>query len=178
MSVTQHGDCTGLHGAVNAKAACGWSTFSCIYLTLPCPLASYSCPLPTTIAAHITTATLVFPLWVHLPAEKGSCCCNLTPWSTPMGILVFPVPSIFSMKFLCLTAFHEVEERRRGEKTERRINRQIQLRPLQNIMDVEKRNEKLKKIQREKGKMALNLLLTVVVSNIFTLRERWDTQCF
>lgn len=89
-----------------------------------------------------------------------------------MGILVFPVPSIFSMKFLCLTAFHEVEERRRGEKTERRINRQIQLRPLQNIMDVEKRNEKLKKIQREKGKMALNLLLTVVVSNIFTLRER------
>lgn len=76
------------------------------------------------------------------------------------------------MKFLCLTAFHEVEERRRGEKTERRINRQIQLRPLQNIMDVEKRNEKLKKIQREKGKMALNLLLTVVVSNIFTLRER------
>lgn len=116
VSVTQHRDCTSLHGAVKSKAECGWSSSSCIYLTLPCPLASYSCPLPTTTAAHITTATLVFPLWVHLPAEKGSCCCNPTPWSTPMGILVFPVPSIFSMKFLCLTAFHEVEQRRGGER--------------------------------------------------------------
>lgn len=110
----QHTDCIALHRAVNAKAESGWSTSCCIYLTLPCPLASYSCPLPTTTAAHITTATLVFPLWVHLPAEKGSCRCNPTPWSTPMGILVFPVPSIFSMKFLCLTAFHKVEQRRGG----------------------------------------------------------------
>lgn len=45
--------------------------------------------------------------------QKGSRCCNPTPQSAPLGTLVFPVPSIFSMKFLCLP-FSETSERREG----------------------------------------------------------------
>ncbi len=64
---------------------------------------------------RVTEATLIFPLWVHLPAEKGSRCCNPTPVSAPLGILVFPVPSIFSMKFLCLSFSKNTDRKGRGE---------------------------------------------------------------
>lgn len=68
--------------------------------TTPSP---HPLPKPSQWEIRVTAATLIFPLWVHLPAEKGSRWCNLKPWSTPPGTLVFPVPSIFSMKFLCLS---------------------------------------------------------------------------
>lgn len=65
----------------------------------------------------VTAGTLIFPLWVHLPAEKGSHWCNLKPRSTPRGTLVFPVPSIFSMKFLCLSLTEGGEKLRPKEET-------------------------------------------------------------
>lgn len=83
----------GLRGAGFCGAACCLSAWA----SRP-PL-----PEPSQWEVRVTVATLIFPLWVHLPAEKGSRWCNLKPRSTPPGTLVFPVPSIFSMKFLCLS---------------------------------------------------------------------------
>lgn len=48
--------------------------------------------------------------------QKGSRCCNPTPQSAPLGTLVFPVPSIFSMKFLCLPFSKTSVERRSREE--------------------------------------------------------------
>lgn len=40
----------------------------------------------------------------------------MKPWSTPPGTLVFPVPSIFSMKFLCLSLTESGEGRERDKE--------------------------------------------------------------
>ncbi len=81
--------------------------------------------------SRVTKAMLIFPLWVHLPAEKGSRCCNPTPASTPLGILVFPVPSIFSMKFLCLPPSQRTQAEKGGAKEQKRAEVQkTLLRPL------------------------------------------------
>lgn len=82
------------------------------YPSTPSP---HPLPKPGQWEVRVTVATLIFPLWVHLPAEKGSRWCNMKPWSTPPGTLVFPVPSIFSMKFLCLSLTESGEGRERDE---------------------------------------------------------------
>lgn len=83
------------------------------YPSTPSP---HPLPKPGQWEVRVTVATLIFPLWVHLPAEKGSRWCNMKPWSTPPGTLVFPVPSIFSMKFLCLSLTESGEGRERDKE--------------------------------------------------------------
>lgn len=115
--------------------------------------------------ARVTEATLIFPLWVHLPAEKGSRCCNPTPASAPLGILVFPVPSIFSMKFLCLPPSQRTQaewEGWRSRSGERYRNTVETFAKCQWMLEVENNKQNLLKRERDFSVLPTNLLFTLV----------------
>lgn len=114
--------------------------------------------------ARVTEDTLIFPLWVHLPAEKGSRCCNPTPASAPLGILVFPVPSIFSMKFLCLPPSQRTQAEGEGWRSrsgEKYRNAVETFAKCQWMLDVENNKQNLFK-KRDFSVLQTNWLFTLV----------------
>jgi len=115
--------------------------------------------------ARVTEATLIFPLWVHLPAEKGSRCCNPTPASAPLGILVFPVPSIFSMKFLCLPPSQRTQAKEEGWRSKSGESTETLLRPLQSVSGCGSREEQTKSLWKKETFQFVNQF-TVYISGL------------
>lgn len=114
--------------------------------------------------ARVTEDTLIFPLWVHLLAEKGSRRCNPTPARAPLGILVFPVPSIFSMKFLCLPPSQRTQAEGEGWRSrsgEKYRNTVETFAKCQWMLEAENNKQNLLKKERVFSVLPTNLLFTL-----------------